>query len=313
MIDLRLLEQLIAFNDYGTLSNAAEKLLISQPALTRSMQRLEEELGVQLFIRTKNKMTLTETGYYTVSQARQLLKHSEVFKTNIHHFASQQTVLYVGASAPGPIYEVEERLNFLIEQERLICNLDSEEQLLKDLMAGTYQLVITRTPLNITHDNMYKDTIISQPFFIEELFLSVPDTHPLSKKEVIEASDLDGLTMLLRSRKRLGIWCEFVDNLKNTHFIEQVDDKAFDELINASNLPSFASTISNLYFINIPHRVILPINMPNASIPFYVNSLKKHRHFLDKIISLEDPAKRLKNFEHPEQELRPDSSFKTIK
>lgn len=297
MIDLRLLEQLIAFNDYGTLSNAAEKLLISQPALTRSMQRLEEELGVQLFIRTKNKMTLTETGYYTVSQARQLLKQSEVFKTNVHHFASQQTVLYVGSSAPGPIYEVEERLKFLIEQERLICKLDTEEQLLKDLMGGTYQLVITRNPLNTTHNNIYKDTIISRPFFIEELFLSVPETHPLGKKEVIEKADLDGLTMLLRSRKKLGIWCEFVDNLKNTHFIEQVEDAAFDELINASNLPSFATTISLLYIVNFPHRISIPINMPGASIPFYINALKKHRHFLDEIISSEDKTKPIKTFE----------------
>lgn len=79
MIDLILLEQLIAFNDFGTLSKAAEQLNISQPALTRSMQRLEDELGIQLFIRTKNRMTLTDTGYYTVSQARQLLRHTDDF------------------------------------------------------------------------------------------------------------------------------------------------------------------------------------------------------------------------------------------
>lgn len=82
MIDLILLEQLIAFNDFGTLSKAAEQLNISQPALTRSMQRLEDELGIQLFIRTKNRMTLTDTGYYTVSQARQLLRHTDDFIKN---------------------------------------------------------------------------------------------------------------------------------------------------------------------------------------------------------------------------------------
>lgn len=292
MIDLRLLEQLVAFNDYGTLSNAAAKLLISQPALTRSMQRLEEELGVQLFERTKNKMTLTEAGYYTVSQARQLLKQSQVFEDNIHHFISQQTVLYVGASAPGPIYEVESRLKNLSEQNRLVCNLHSEEELINDLLNETYQLVITKKPLANKITDRRKDSIISKPFFVEELFLSVPETHPLSKKEFIVEEDFDNLTMLLRARNKLGIWLDFVNSLKNTNFIEQVDNNAFNELIKASNLPSFATNISLLYILNIPHRITLSINMPGASIPFYVSSLKKHHHFLDKLLASEDKSKK---------------------
>ena len=53
MIEIHLLEQLDAFAEYGTLSEAAEKLHTSQPALTRSMKKLESELGVTLFIRSK--------------------------------------------------------------------------------------------------------------------------------------------------------------------------------------------------------------------------------------------------------------------
>ncbi|WP_418127450.1 LysR family transcriptional regulator [Streptococcus parasuis] len=70
MLQLQQLEQLIAFADQGTLSKAAEVLLISQPSLTRNMQSLEDDLGVQLFQRSKNKLILTETGKYTVQQAR---------------------------------------------------------------------------------------------------------------------------------------------------------------------------------------------------------------------------------------------------
>lgn len=53
MINIEQLEHLIAFNKYKTLSKAAEKLHISQPILTRSMQKLEQELEVELFHRTK--------------------------------------------------------------------------------------------------------------------------------------------------------------------------------------------------------------------------------------------------------------------
>ncbi len=56
MIDISLLNQLSAFAKYGTLSAAAEKLHTSQPALTRSMKKLESDLGVSLFIRSKNHL-----------------------------------------------------------------------------------------------------------------------------------------------------------------------------------------------------------------------------------------------------------------
>lgn len=60
MIELYQLEQLITIAQSGTISKAAEKLLISQPGLTRSIQRLEEDLDLKLFDRTKNKITLNE-------------------------------------------------------------------------------------------------------------------------------------------------------------------------------------------------------------------------------------------------------------
>ena len=59
MMELYLLEQLIAFSRQGTLSGAAEKLHISQPALSQSMKKLEESLGVSFLIRSfPNCLTL---------------------------------------------------------------------------------------------------------------------------------------------------------------------------------------------------------------------------------------------------------------
>ena len=62
MIEIHLFKQLAAFADCGTLSAAAEQLHISQPALSRSMQRLEAELQVTLFTRQKNRIELNECG-----------------------------------------------------------------------------------------------------------------------------------------------------------------------------------------------------------------------------------------------------------
>lgn len=282
MIDLRLLEQLVAFNDYGTLSNAAEKLLISQPALTRSMQRLEDELGVQLFIRSKNKMTLTETGYYAVSQARQLLRHSHEFESNIHHFSLKQSTLFVGAIAPGPIMEVEARLKEKQYEQQINCQLASHEELTKGLLNEIYQVIITTEAVNLDITN---PSIISKEFFTEQLYLSVPKDHALSEKASITTEDLDGLTMLLRAKNQLGIWTDFVESLKNTKFIEQISTDAFNELIKVSNLPSFTTNMTHQHMEPVENRRDIPIHIPGAAISFYVNSLKKNRHFIHELLS----------------------------
>ena len=62
MFELNQLEQLLAFAEYGTLSAAAEHLHLSQPALSRSMRRLEMDLSVPLFDHAKNKIALNENG-----------------------------------------------------------------------------------------------------------------------------------------------------------------------------------------------------------------------------------------------------------
>lgn len=53
MVDIQLVAAFVAFADTGTLTDAAKTLHTSQPALTRMMNRLEDDLGLSLFIRTK--------------------------------------------------------------------------------------------------------------------------------------------------------------------------------------------------------------------------------------------------------------------
>ena len=83
MIDIYLLQQLVAFADFGTLSAASEKLHTSQPAMTRSMKKLEDELGSSLFIRRKNRLSLNDTGLHAAEYARQVLSASRDFEAKI--------------------------------------------------------------------------------------------------------------------------------------------------------------------------------------------------------------------------------------
>ena len=74
MLNLIELEQFVAFADLGTLSEVSQRMNISQPTLTRNMKHVEQDFGVALFTRQKNRMFLNETGKIAVEYARQLLK-----------------------------------------------------------------------------------------------------------------------------------------------------------------------------------------------------------------------------------------------
>ena len=74
MIEIFLLEQLDAFARKGSLQQAAAELHLSQPALTRSMKKLESILGVSLFQRSSSKIVLNETGKVAAEYARRVLE-----------------------------------------------------------------------------------------------------------------------------------------------------------------------------------------------------------------------------------------------
>lgn len=77
MAELSQLEQLVCFAQCGPLSRAAEQLHLTQPALSRSMQRLEEEFRVPLFERRRNRLVLNENGLLAVQYARRVLDQAQ--------------------------------------------------------------------------------------------------------------------------------------------------------------------------------------------------------------------------------------------
>jgi DNA-binding transcriptional LysR family regulator len=79
-MDLRLLKTFTAVVDAGTISLAADELMISQPALTRQIQQLERQAGVQLFLRHKGRLDLSPAGHKFVDAARSVLSSAEAAK-----------------------------------------------------------------------------------------------------------------------------------------------------------------------------------------------------------------------------------------
>ena len=106
VFDIYQLEQLLAFAECGTLSGAAERLHLSQPALSRSMQRLEAELQVPLFHRQKNKIEFNENGRMAADCARQVLDKCQDMISRVQAFDRSQRTILVGSCAPMPLWEI---------------------------------------------------------------------------------------------------------------------------------------------------------------------------------------------------------------
>ena len=104
MLELYELRQFAAFAGCGTLSEAAELLHLSQPALSRNMKKLEEDLGVSLFIRRKNRLELNENGKYALKLAQELLADADSLTAKVQEFDQKKRLIKLCSCAPAPVW-----------------------------------------------------------------------------------------------------------------------------------------------------------------------------------------------------------------
>jgi len=274
MPELRHMEYLIAIAKEGTFSAAAEALHITQPALTRMMQRLEEELGLELFERTKNRAELNEAGRLAVECAKNVLESAAQMTDRMERYRRSLTTLTIGSCAPGPTFTLIPRLTALHPEMTISSVLHPEDVLRDGLLNGTFQMIVLPHPWQ-------EADVLCCKYVRENLMVSLPRTHLLADRKDLQISDLAGLTMLLSSG--LGIWQELHEKkMKDIHFIVQNDRKALHELISASDLPNFVTNLSRRYISFVPeNRVAIPLTDPEAAVQFYLCAGKKHKKLLD--------------------------------
>ncbi|WP_370447217.1 LysR family transcriptional regulator [Lactobacillus sp. CBA3605] len=103
MLDNYLLQELVIFSTTGTLAKTAEQLHVTQPTVPRGMQKLEADLGVRLFNRQPNRITLTATGQLAATEAATLIQANHDAVHRIQDFDRNQQVLRIKSTLPGPL------------------------------------------------------------------------------------------------------------------------------------------------------------------------------------------------------------------
>lgn len=270
MIELFQLEQLAAFEKYGTLSKAAEELHLSQPTLTRSMKKLEAEFGVPLFRHAKNKLEFNENGELAAEYAQRILNQTRDMLELVRVKDRASHTLSFGTCAPMPV------LTLLQDAARAYPNMavstesKENEVLLAGLRNGTYQVIIL--PHQPEGDNLHW-----KEYGTESLAFALPLGHPLADREGLYMKDLDGENMLLYGD--IGFWHELpTKKMPHSRFLVQSDRFAFTELVQSSVLPSFVTDAAMRLYGPPENRSVVPILDPEAAVTYYAVCLKKELH-----------------------------------
>ena len=270
MLELYDLEKLVTFRNEGTLVAASEKLLISQPALSRSMRKLEDEIGVELFTRSKNRMELNENGILAAELAEKLLGEADSLVARVRQLDRSRHTLSVGSCAPEPLWELVATLGSAYPGMTISSEMAEPEALISGMQDGTYSLVI------LTSRPEFNGVEII-PFGSEKLCFLLPMNHPLAGERELHLADLNGETMLLRPN--LGFWTKTLESLPDTHFLVQQEDYAFGELLRASSLPAFTTDRVQRRYGATEGRIAIPITDPGTSVDYlvaYRSTEKKH-------------------------------------
>ncbi len=275
MVELQQLIHLITIAQVGTLSGATEILHISQPSLSRSMKSLEEELGVTLFNRTKNKLSLNQAGEIALTYAKHVIEDVNALENAMSAYERSLHTLTIGSIAPGPLWTLAPIMIKRFPEKNISTEINLKDDLKEKLIDNTYQLILTTVSLN-------DENIMSLPYCTERISVSVPPAHPFASQKGIHLSDLAGETMLLYTE--IGLWEDHVvKKLTKTNFIRQTEIIAFQELVRASALPSFTTNLSTedeFMPINTTNRIIVPLLDKEAHIQFFCCVLKKNEKYL---------------------------------
>ncbi len=225
------LQYVLAVAEYKNFTLAAEKCFVTQPTLSMQIQKVEEELDILIFDRSKKPIQLTEIGQKIVLQAKNIVNESN----RIKDIVEQQKGFIGGEFRIGIIPTIMPTLlpmflNTFIKKYpkiKLIIEELNTDEIVKRLKNGHLDAAIAATPLD---DDKIKEIVL----YYEPFVAYIPADRPIAKKAEIDVSDLDLERLLLLQdghcfRDGVLNLCKNSDASENTHF--SIESGSFETLI----------------------------------------------------------------------------------
>ena len=188
------LHYVLAIAEHKNFTKAADKCFVTQPTLSTQIQKLEDELGVLIFDRSKKPIELTEVGKKIVLQAKNIVNESD----RIQDIVDQQKGFIGGEFKMGIIPTVMPTLlpmflkAFIKKYPKVKLKIEelTTEDIITKINDGHLDAAIVSTPLE-------NEAIKERVLYYEPFVGYIPTNHRLSSKKKIDVSDLEIDDMLL--------------------------------------------------------------------------------------------------------------------
>ncbi|WP_327267903.1 LysR family transcriptional regulator [Streptomyces sp. NBC_01218] len=183
-VDTRLLRYFAAVAEEGSLTGAAERLFVSQPALTKQIRRLEDDLGVRLFTRSRSGMALTEAGRELASRVPALLNGWDEAVRATGRAARVLRLGFLDAGAVGAVPEAIAAFRQVRPEWRVELRQFDWSDPSAGLARGEVDAAVVRTPFP------GQEKWVVRELFVEERGVLLPARHPLANCGTVEFRDL---------------------------------------------------------------------------------------------------------------------------
>ena len=269
MISNRLWEILSTFYRHGTLSEAAKALYVSQPSLSDAMKRLEKDLGVTLFTRTKNRIVLNEVGREAARLAEAHIKQEESIVQQIRELDWRLHTITVASFVSGLRKDLVQRLSELYPDRNVASENLPSESLPLGLMQGRFDYVITEYRIE-------EPNVVCVPYVTDRLLVRLHSSDPLFDQDSVTLSDLEGSKMLVWMQS--GFWAKYLRKKfsKQIQLVFVNNEQEYYDLLGAFAMRSFALETA---VVNMDRRTqyrYVPLAEEGIEETFYLCCLQKN-------------------------------------
>ena len=262
------LQYLIAVDNHRHFARAAEACFVTQPTLSMQIQKLEEELGVLLFDRSKHPVRPTAVGEKVIDQARTVVhetgKIHQLLQSGKNQLEGPFKLGVIPTIASSLIPRFVSRFHKKFPKIQLQVQELQTEKILEKLRLDELDAGILATPLG-------EKGIIERPMYYEPFMAYIPDTHRLGKEAFITNSELDINDILLLNeghcfRNSVINICHQIP--KKDKLPIELESGNFETLIKLSKKGFGMTLIPYLHALDIPEveqKFVKPIADPKPT------------------------------------------------
>ncbi len=197
-MEIRQLKAFVAIAEAGTFTAGAERVHVTQAAISMQIRQLEQETGVRLFLRTPRRVLLTEAGERLLERARRILREHDAALAELRELAGAESGrLRIGTAsamiASDPLPQILQELRTLHPRAEIVVESGTSAALVEQILAGELDIAFVSLPVEargVETEVLSRDELVA---------IARPD-HPLATRRVVDAATLARERLILGER-----------------------------------------------------------------------------------------------------------------